>query len=251
MEKYQKKAITSLCDNFNIKGKKILEIGGDLSYSVASYLVNNGAEHVTSINIDPKFKTKEVSKKVSAKNQSATELSESYEDETFDIVFGVAILEHIDNTSLLLKQIYSVLKDNGVVLLQGGPLWTCSIGHHVWVNCNDNVYRFNNQMKNPIPNWYHLILTPDRMKNYLVNQKDIPPKNADQIVNYVYNGQDLSRIGYADLLEVFNQSQFKILEVLQRYGAKPDHQTLDKLNSIFPKKQHNFEINGMQFLLQK
>lgn len=251
MEKYQTKAIKSLCENFDIKNKKILEIGGDLSYSVASYLVNNGAKHVTSINIDSKFPTKEISNKISAKNLSATELTKYYNEETFDVVFGVAILEHIDNTSLLLKQIYSVLKKNGLVLLQGGPIWTCSIGHHVWVNCNENIYRFNNQTKNPIPNWYHLLLSPDKMKTFLVDKQNILPEHADKIVSYIYDGRDLSRIGYADLLEVFDKSQFKILEVLQRYGAKPDYKILNKLNNIFSDKQHNFEINGIQFLLQK
>lgn len=251
MQKYQKNAINSLSTKYDIEGKRILEIGGDLSHSVASYLVNKGAKHVTSINIDTKFPTRKISPKISARNLSATELTKYYNEEVFDIVFGVAVLEHIDNTSLLLKQIYSVLKNKGLVLLQGGPIWTCSIGHHVWVNCHQNIYRFNNQINNPIPNWYHLILSPNQMKIYLVEQKNIPTKHAEKIVSYIYDSRDLSRMTHADLLEVFHQSQFKILELLQKYGAKPDYQVLTRLNDIFGEKQHNFEVNGIQFLLQK
>ena len=251
MQEYQKNAINSLFTQCNVKGKIILEIGGDLSYSVASYLVDKGAEHVTSINIDPKFSTQEITPKISARNISATELTKYYNEEVFDIVFGVAVLEHIDNTPLLLKQIYSVLKNNGLVLLQGGPIWTCSIGHHVWVDFQENVYRFNDNSNNPIPNWHHLILNPNEMKIYLVEQKNILSEHADKIVSYIYDSRDLSRIGYADLLEVFHNSQFQILEVLQKYGVKPDYQILKQLNDIFGKNQHNFEINGIQFVLQK
>ncbi|MEL6439223.1 MAG: methyltransferase domain-containing protein [Cyanobacteria bacterium J06621_8] len=251
MQEYQTKAINSLTSKYDIKGKKILEIGGDLSHSVASYLVNHGAQHVTSINIDPKFPTKEVSQKISAKNLSATELTNYYNEETFDVVFGVAILEHIDNTPLLLNQIYSVLKKNGLVLLQGGPIWTCSIGHHVWVNCDENIYRFNNHKINPIPNWYHLLLSPNEMQSYLVEQQNISSDHADKIVSYIYEERDLSRIGYADFFDIFQASQFKILEAFQRYGAKPDHQVLSQLKDVFSEKHHNFEINGIQFLLQK
>ncbi len=86
------------------------------------------------------------------------------------------------------------------------------------------------------------------MRLYLIEKKSIFPEHVDKIVSYIYDEPRLSRICHSDLIEVFHKSQFKILEVLQRYGTKPDHKTLNKLKNIFRNKQHNFEVNGMQFL---
>lgn len=250
-KEYHKRMTRYIMENCNIKGKNILEIGGDVSCSVAKYLVANGATHVSSINIDSRFTNRDVNNKISTRKLSATELTKHYKEKTFDIVYGYAVLEHINNTSLLLEQIYSVLKNDGFVFLHGGPIWTCALGHHIWVNSNDNIYRFNKKRKNPIPNWYHLIFTPDEMRLYLI-ENNIPDEDANKIVEYIYHSSDICRIGHADLLKVFHQSNFKIREILQSYGkAKLDYQTLNKLKNTFDDNQHDFEVAGVEFLLQK
>ena len=250
-KKYHKTMTKHLMERCNVQGKKILEIGGDVSCSVAKYLVENGAAHVTSINIDSRFSDREVNNRISTKRLSATELTKCFAKETFDIVYGYAVLEHIDNTSLLLAEIYSVLKKNGFVYLHGGPIWTCARGHHIWVDCVVDTYRFNKQDKNPIPDWYHLILTPEEMKLHLA-EKSISAEDADKIVHYIYDSSDICRIGHADLIEKFHQSELKMLEVIQSYGkAQVDYETSTKLKSMFQDKQHDFEVESVKFLLQK
>ncbi|WP_019509043.1 class I SAM-dependent methyltransferase [Pleurocapsa sp. PCC 7319] len=249
LRKGQISAVNNLSDISDIRGKKILEIGGDIRHEVANYLIERGALHVTSININPKIKTQEINKNLSTVNLDATKLTSYFDTETFDMAFGVAILEHIKNTKLLLDQVYSVLKSEGCALLHGGPIWTSSIGHHTWVDCNTKSYRFNDQT-NPIPNWHHLILDFDGMIEFLIKQKDLPYQHAEKVAKYIYNDSDLSRMSYLDFVNTFNNSKFKIIKILENIGPSLPNNILKKLKKTQYKKQ-NCEVIGLKFLVKK
>lgn len=235
----------------NIKGKNILEVGGDVSCAVAKHLVQNGAAHVTSVNIDSRFSDREIDGNISMRRLSATEVSKVFAESTFDIIYGYAVLEHIKDTTLLLKELQSILKKDGFLYIHGGPIWTSARGHHVWVNGKEDTYRFDNKNKNPIKNWHHLIFTPEQMKHYLAEQ-NISSEDIDRIVHYIYHSSDICRIGHADLLDKFYQCNLKMLEVTQSYGvAQIDAEVLDNLNRIYHDKAHDFGVESVKFLLQK
>lgn len=246
----QKSAVEKISNLSDIRGKKILEIGGDLKHEVANYLIEKGALHVTSININPQVITQEINDKLTTVNLDATKLTEYFENASFDMAFGVAILEHIHNTQLLLDQVYSILKPNGLALLHGGPIWTSAIGHHTWVNCGEKFYRFNNQT-NPIPDWYHLILNFDEMIEYLTKQKGMTHQHAEQVAKYIYKDSDLSRMSYLDYINAFRNSKFKTIMIYEDPGKPLPQKTLEKLKNTQYRNQKKFDIVALQFLMEK
>ena len=250
LRKGQISAVEKISNISDIKGKRILEIGGDLKHEVADYLIEKGALHVTSINISPQVFNQKINDKLTTVNLDATKLTEYFESATFDMAFGVAILEHIHNTQLLLDQVYSVLKPKGLALLHGGPIWTSSIGHHTWVNCDEKFYRFNDQT-NPIPDWYHLILNFDEMIEYLTKQKGIRHKHAEQLASYIYKGSDLSRMGYLDYINAFRNSKFKTIMIYEDPGKPLPQKIAERLRNTQYKNQKQFEVIAMQFILEK
>lgn len=246
----QKYAVKKLSNISNINGKKVLEIGGDLKHETADYLIEMGASHVTSINIHPKVSTQKISDKLSTVNLDATKLLSYFESETFDIVFGVAILEHIHNTELLLDQIYSVLKPNATALLHGGPIWTSAIGHHTWVECDQTKYRFNDKT-NPIPDWHHLILNFNEMIDFLINEKNLTRQHAISVANYIYKDTDLSRMSYSDYINAFKKSKFRTIMIYEDSGKPIPENLVEKLKRTKYKNQKEFEVVALQFIVEK
>jgi len=250
LRKGQTEAVKRLSNISDIKGKKVLEIGGDLKHETADYLIDQGASHVTSINIDPKITTQKINDQLDVVNLDATKLLSYFEEETFDLAFGVAILEHIHNTKLLLDEVHSVLKPNGTALLHAGPVWTSAIGHHTWVECDQTKYRFNDQ-SNPIPDWHHLLFDLEEMVDFLVSKKGMVREHATSVANYIYEDGDLSRMGYMDYINAFKDSEFRTIMIYEEAGKPIPEYVGKKLKKTQYENQKEFEVVALQFIVEK
>jgi SAM-dependent methyltransferase len=249
---YQKFSASILLESTNVEGKSLLEIGGDLNFTLARYFIQQGVSHVTSTNIDEDFPQGKVNEDIDAMQLNVYDLSKTFASNTFDLVVGIAILEHVSNLELMLDQIYQVLKPGGFALLNGSPIWTSARGHHIWVKGKYKLYKFNDKT-NPIPNWYHILLDEDSMLSYLHHGSKVAYEDAKQIVEHIYSSPKLSRLSYAEFFNLFNNSKFKIVKVIQGYGNKPTKDILDKLlKNDFPMfEKQNFEVGGLDFLVRK
>ena len=45
-----------------------------------------------------------------------------FENNTFDVIISLAVIEHLDDPSIFLREIYRVLKNNGILFLST-PNW--------------------------------------------------------------------------------------------------------------------------------
>ena len=247
----QLRAIKNLCDICDIKGKKIIEIGGDLKHELANALIGSGALHITSVNKNTAINTFDVNENLSTVNLDATKLTSYFHDNTFDVAFGVALLEHLSNLALMLDQVYSVLKPGGIALLHGDCIWTSAKGHHLWVNGNQKAYRFNNNELNPIPDFYHLILRFDEMIKYLIEEENVVAEDAKKIADWVYRSKNLSRTSYSDFRSIFESCKFEIIKVTEIFGNRPNAMVLKKLNDCQWGQRENFGVRGLEFIVRK
>ena len=247
----QIESVNNLCNVVDLKGKRVLEIGGDSKYEVANLLLEKGVAHVTTINIGSNFPTGEVNEKLSTVKLDATQLTSKFSEGTFDIAFGVAILEHVNNVPLMLDQLYDVLKSGGIALLHGGPIWSSRKGHHTWVKSGQNVYRFSDQNTNPIPDWYHLLLNYDEMIEYLITEKKLSSQDASAIAEHVYKSPNLSRKSYFEILEAFDNSKFYKVKMIESCGLKPSVEMAEKLSKTKWKAQTKFDVSGLGFVVRK
>ncbi|MDX4067252.1 glycosyltransferase [Aliarcobacter skirrowii] len=151
-----------------------------------------------------------------------------FKDSSFDVIFGSAVLEHISNLDIFLKEMYRILDKNGIVVLHGSPIWNSHCGHHVYVHIDDAKYEFCNF--NPIPDWGHLLYSPKEMKTILLS-KGIPEKHIEAICNMVYDSNLLNRLTYDDIMELMKKTDFKILEISTARWTKPTKELIEK-NSL-------------------
>ena len=200
---YQKKCIDAFSSLYDVNKKEILEIGGAPPYAVAQTLMDKGAKSISTINYRSDLINKKIANGIYFFNMDARYLE--FEDNSFDFVFGIAVLEHLPDIDTIMKEIHRVLRKGGSAWLHGGALWSCHHGHHIYVHVNGNHYTFNDN--NPIEDWHHLILNKTEMLNHLVNEKKISRDDANSIVEYIYDDNILNRLRYEDYITSFHRAE--------------------------------------------
>jgi len=175
----------------DIQGKRILEIDSDYHLATARLFAANGASEVVAVNLGDWKSPEPLPDNVKFRIMDICDFAEE-EENGFDVVYGIAILEHLENPDEAAKTVWKLLKPDGAAYLQGAPLWTSSLGHHVWVSSDDPtakapLYAFSIPELNPIPNWAHLAFSPPELSKYLHEEAKVSPDHAQKIVNFVYN----------------------------------------------------------------
>lgn len=223
---YHYEEFERLRERVDVRGKRVLEIGSDFHLASARLFMANGADSVVATNIGDWKSDEPLPDRVEFRVCDASDLD--LPDESFDIIYGIAIIEHVPDFERLCQAIKRLLKPNGVIYFQGCPMWAGSLGHHVWYSPERGddfeatfatgggkktkpvQYSFTDN--NPIPDWAHLALTPDQLVRLLADEQGIPESDAEGIVQYVHN-LDGTMIGSCS--NFFSASE--VLGVMKKY----------------------------------
>lgn len=204
-----------------IKGARVVEIGGDYHLVSSRLFAANGATSVVTTSLANSFSPEPLPEVVSCRPVDFSQLT--LEPNSVDLIFGVAILEHIPDAEQIATAIDRLLAPGGVAYLHGCPLWAGPDGHHIWLYENqikgsegmpcdpsDPIYCFNNVQKNPIPDWAHCVNDPRELMALLVSTGK-QKLHAEAIANFVYNldgksfGSSSNRKSSSELISQFNQ----------------------------------------------
>ena len=110
MSKNRERLVKVALDNFlEIENKKILHFSPEKK--VFNYIKNKA--RVTTVDISPAFY-----KNIDASIKFADATKLDFDDKSFDIIIANHILEHIPDDLKAMKEMFRVLKDNGVAILQ-------------------------------------------------------------------------------------------------------------------------------------
>jgi len=184
-----------------VHGRRVYEIGCDPHFVSAKKLVLAGAESVVATNFS-NIDQSSIKEWPSIQFIKGDASHSPFEDGSFDIIYGRAVLEHIPNFSSIISETFRLLSPGGFVFIEGAPMWTCSNGHHLWVDGPSGAkYRMNEA--SPIRDWEHLVFSHDAMLAKLVRD-GTPPEDAKAICNYVYERNTLNRLSPSQILEAFS-----------------------------------------------
>lgn len=231
LQAYQKKSIDFFNALHSFSGKKVLEIGGSPPYCVARELRKRGASKVCIINNRTDIPSQPIDADIDYFHMDARDLK--FPGQEFDIVFGIAVLEHMHELQRVLAEICRVLIRGGRAYLHGGPLWSCRLGHHVWVHADGIKYEFN--ANNPIPDWYHLIFQKDEMRHYLETM-GIPEAHAGKIADWVYDDPRLNRYPLETCLRILRETELAIEKLSETSWGNPPKSVLRKLALVNDKE---------------
>lgn len=215
LQSYQMRFVNNMLEHVSITGKRVLEIGSDKCLAVARFLVSEGASEVQCSNMEdfareiPPYDEKNVS----FKHCDGRDLP--FEDDSFDLVIGCALLEHVNKPELFAKELNRVVKPGGQVYMHGEPLWTGSKGHHIYYVGKDDFYKFNSA-NNPIPDFGHLTMDREELAVHL-RERGIGEEDVNGIVHYVYDSDLVNRLSSDEI-----SGAFKKYFTLQKVVRIPD-----------------------------
>jgi ubiquinone/menaquinone biosynthesis C-methylase UbiE len=192
----------------------ILEIGSDRNRSVLKTLKDCGAK--VAIGINPshevplsKIESSSINEGINFARSDGRSLP--FPAETFTSIFSVATFEHINDINKAFDEFHRVLKVGGILFSEFGPIWSCSVGHHVFAKVDGEEARHWKPGKNPVPNYSHLLLSQDEMRGIL--KQKVSERLTDAIVKWIYESEDINRLFYEDYVRVFQESQFEIISL--------------------------------------
>jgi SAM-dependent methyltransferase len=173
----------------NIKGKVICDFGcGFGNQSIA--LVNAGAGYVFGVDINQKKINEALAFSSSDKNiEFSTAIQDTHRGK-FDIVISQNSMEHFPNPIETLKEMKSLLKDDGVLLITFGPPWYAPYGAHMQFFTN-------------IP-WVHLIFSEKAIMNVRSHYRSDGAKRFEEVES------GLNKMSLLKFNHIINESRTKI-----------------------------------------
>jgi len=206
---YQLEFVIKILQHTAVAGTRILEIGSDSHLVVGKALLRLGAARMQCSNmVDFSEAIKGCQDdRISFVNCDGRDLP--FEDRSFDLVVGCALLEHVTEMDAFARELHRVTVPDGHVFLHGAPMWPCRAGHHVYFIGKAKFYRFTDE-SNPVPDYGHLMMTPEQLAKHLAGS-DIPQEDRDRIVNYAYEDSVLNRLHPDYIVAVFSEA-FEVVE---------------------------------------
>ena len=214
--------VRALDERYAIKDKVVYEIGSDPPMITASEMIERGAKLVLATNLRTGRHTEPPSRTF-VLTLDVREAAKFIGPCSVDIVYGVNLLEHLNDLSIALEAIRTVLKPGGVFFLHGHPFWTSAAGH--LAHYGD--YSFGGP-NNPLPPWSHLYMRPDEMRVCLQSQ-GVPAAGINSIVTYAFESEDLNRMPFRQIDRAFAASGLTIASVNKTSSDPPDEKTLEHI----------------------
>ena len=196
---YQIKELFLFCHNDGgFKNKIVAEFGSDLELNTAKAIKKLGARKVLCFNPFFAGNSKSDDEKIEAYKRDGTDTG--LPDNSVDVVFGIALLEHLSDPKKIAKEIKRILKPGGVAYLEGCPMWSGPLGHHIYCEFPDKSYHFNDAT-NPFAMWEHLYYDTDKEMEAALIRKGIPETHSKDIAEWIMNSSEVSRKKASDIIK--------------------------------------------------
>lgn len=121
----------------------------------------------------------------------------------FDIIYGIEILEHVKDLKHFFETLISLLSDNGVIYVQGRPLWTSDDGHNYpyYLDCG---LLQTGEENGKISAWQHLAFEKKEDLKKSLLQKEFTENDAEKISEYIFNSEEINRHSFSEILNILN-----------------------------------------------
>jgi SAM-dependent methyltransferase len=167
--------------------------------------------------------------------------------ESFDLAFSICAFEHFGDVGAVLAEAHRVLRPGGFLFAQFSPIWTSSLGHHVWLKEQGRtIFTFNDKA---LPPWAHLLLDEPELAAFLSLTRG--PLITRRTCDYIFRSHDVNRVSEARFGALLAESPFEIL-VLEPWGGeeRPSPALRAELLRRCP-AGGDFASNGLRWILRK
>lgn len=246
---YREDTVAALAQRTDLRGRRVLEIGGDARGETARLLLAAGAREVVVTNVGHGIADGAAEPGILFRRADARALHEHFPPGAFDAAIGIAVAEHIPEPARWTASLARVLAPGALAAVHGGPIWSGPAGHHCFAQVEGRSYRFSDN-SNPIRPWEHLLHDAASLARVLVEERGLPPPDAEAIVQFVYRGRNINRIPYSALLRGLGAGGLTVAETLPVIRRRPDAALLARLAETPLGPAERYEISGAVFVLR-
>lgn len=227
----------------DLKGKKILEVGG----AVPAHLVEtSGANSWTAIDLSSARLEGSEGKQNRIYRLIHGDIADYSTIGEFDIVYTTNCFEHILRLDEALDAIFRALKPGGILFSIFAPIWSSPVGHHAYVHFGDRVILNNEGF---LPPWYHLAHEENEVREYCSNKYSA--EVAEEFCRVTFHSGALNRLVDRDYEDKINQYPYQsILKLRIPTRLKPTKELKATLKDRFPEVR-NFSTMGYFWVLKK
>ncbi len=196
----------------NLKGKKLLEIGGvspnDILFDllgISEYINIESPDYIDledGISYSEKFKPHEKKKTILC---NAEDINSYIENESQDFIFSVACFEHIYDLEKALISCHSCLKNNGYLYSYFAPIYSS-------LEEGDHGVIPDHKLFETKPIGLHLLSANDQRKRLIKNGIRDPREIQDLLANINFN-RCPNRLLYEDYEKILTESPFFVFEL--------------------------------------
>jgi SAM-dependent methyltransferase len=127
-----------------------------------------------------------------------------YADASCDVVFSSCAFEHVNDMDRALAEIARVLRPGGAVVTLFAPIWSCAVGHHLWLEDDDG--RQLSFMDRVVPDWGHLLLEERELAWFLSLART--PRFALRAAAQIAHAPHVNRVLEAEFRHEFAEAGF-------------------------------------------
>jgi len=139
-----------------IRDGRVLIIGCNTGLD-CSYFLQAGAKEIHGVDVLDEIGRDLRHENVQYHKRSAENMA-CFSDDTFDLVYAIATLEHIPDIDAVFREMYRVCRQGGTIFSLSAPLWHSRFGHH----------KADLFMDYP---WIHLLLSHDQIIDWFIRHK--------------------------------------------------------------------------------
>ena len=162
----------------------------------------------------------------------------------FDIIYGIEVLEHVKDLKKFFENLKNLVVDNGVINLQGRPLWTSDDGHNCTAELESGFLQTGEENMKISP-WQHLAFeNQSDLKNSLL-LKGFNENDAEKIADFIFNSDEINRLSFSQILDILNEVDGLF------YGSKKvlDYSEENEFYEIASKKYTHEELRTKELNL--
>ncbi len=202
MSCYFKENLSDINSKYEFANKKILNITPYVNYGLSEIISSMAAKEVVSF--APYYSGFELDsdKNIRCVNQDFEDLDNL--DETFDIIYGLDILEHVKDLKKFYQNLIRLIDKNGVICVSGSPLWPSDNGHNFMDALDCGCLKTG--MGSPsLDYWEHLAYdSKDELKKAMLD-KGFDNNDAETVSEFVFNSKSINRKSFAEIIKVLDE----------------------------------------------
>jgi SAM-dependent methyltransferase len=240
---YNKAYLTNMINDLPpLAGKRVLEFGASdgLACDLVALL---GPEQVVGVDVDDLVGCGYPNPAVSYQRSERDVLP--FDDDSFDVVFSIATLEHVRSPLAAIREMLRVARPGGYCYLQAGPLYFSAYGHHMF-GCFDD-----------LP-WIHLRVSREEIVDEACRRgldaafREEGVESVAQYVNRMLHPQHLNGRLWSEYgLEMLGAQDDVRVKALRRSCEGDELLTPEILLDTYPIGRADLTAHGFELVIEK